>query len=201
MKNKFFFLLFAICFVKIDFLESQTNINRSPVRVDTIYFAKSSGIDSFEIGSILNDLPDIWDSKFVEYKKEYTKGWIKSFQKELSNHIFSNILILTSSFFERNLTDNDSDYMGIYEIIFKNENFSKQAFKEFDKYNGYSGDFFLYLDWVYIRSKNKIFIIENPNGMKNKLLKCEVFKILNKHIKIDEFKQRLITNDESPICW
>lgn len=160
------------------------------LKIDT-FVNKSCGykVES-NINSILQNLKYISNSELISDKLNYIKGSLKAFDEDLKTDKFSKANIVVAAFLEKFETDDDDDYVGIFELHFLNEKQSIAAFQKLYKYDGYFGSSIIYHDWVFIRSNKLIYIIESLPKTKNYILKDDILQIIKNDIKIDEYKQR-----------
>lgn len=202
-KNYLLLTLFSIVF-QSNILTAQTGKIQKNFRIDTIVFSGDRLEIHPIIDSILEEIPNIHESNSIKNKIDYALNRINGFKKDLSKKLFNSVSFMAVSFIERFEPIKDNDYMGIYELQFPSAQKANMAIKKFYLYNDFMSEYEypFFHDWVYIRSNDKIFIIENPLADANKVLKCELYEALKKHIIIDDFDQRKNRGGKNEFfCW
>lgn len=205
MKKNYLLLIILVIVLQNNYLCAQRAKTLKSFRVDTIVFSKDKLVVHSTIDSILEEIPNIHESKFVDNKRNFAINRINGFKKDLSKNIFSKVSFMAVSFIERFEPIKDDDYMGIFELQFPTPQDADKAMRKFYLYNNFMSEteYPFFHDWVFIRSNDKIFIIENPMAEANKVLKCELYEALKKYVFIDDFDQRKnwLSRDNQFFCW
>jgi hypothetical protein len=179
-------IIFTYCLMCSCMVKAQS----SSIVIDTFYNTNCKRELKSNLNLLLSQMDNIRNSQFIEDRVAYVKGTLKDFDIDLKTNIFSKLSVSISAFIERYSTDNDYDYLGIFELHFQNDKDSKMAFEKLYKYDNNFGSSIIYHDWFFFKVSNIIYIIESLPKTKNYVLKDEIISIIKEKLIVSEFKQR-----------